>query len=444
MALAPSECSVRPALEPGTHRFNHRLWRVTSTPSVVTALIVALSCLSGCTSSSPDLPRDRLGGLPYPGLLTLYDTVDVEKLGRHRYASTPRWFQADDETERGILYTTRAGFLDLAHIRITIDRARYCVREVRQALDRRQSEIVLEGADNTQFIVSLNYPDDWTDLPEARREELVQEASMRVGQQVAYQMVVWHEVITWFGYRTVFFISESRSSFSYEDTMSHVVGLRVCDAALRSGNRDFDDAVTAALSKELRSLGARTPAQTDAAARAVEGVWWSGGEPLKRHLDIGIVDGVVYPWLVPGLPFAEDTVPEPFALPSLKDVRGRDLTGLYQVKLDPKFRQADKIRQHLPGRPTLLEADRDFPILMTVLRTQMQAQHGLAVAEPWNDAAGRRLRNPADAATATEVALPDPLSDQPTSPEADMATPAAYRPNGDSPDKLAGHPPAGD
>ena len=60
---------------------------------------------------------------------------------------------------------------------------------------------------------------------------------------------------------------------------------------------------------------AAAPMQTDEAVHAVEGLWWSDGKPLKRHLDIGLADNTVRPWLVRGLPFAPDAEPEAFPCP---------------------------------------------------------------------------------------------------------------------------------
>src|SRR5687768_2411742 len=88
------------------------------------AQLVVLSSLvgfGGCNGA----PRGRLGALPYPGMTTLYATADPENLGRHRYGGLPRLFERD-EASRGIIYTARGGFLDVAHVRITVDRVRYC------------------------------------------------------------------------------------------------------------------------------------------------------------------------------------------------------------------------------------------------------------------------------------------------------------------------------
>src|SRR5262245_33445219 len=95
---------------------------------VVAALTRTIFCLlaasAGC-SASMGSPRDRHGALPFPGVFTFYRTADAADLGRHRYERMPRVLRKE-EVENAIIYTTRAGFLDVAHIRITVDCARFC------------------------------------------------------------------------------------------------------------------------------------------------------------------------------------------------------------------------------------------------------------------------------------------------------------------------------
>src|SRR3954465_1613183 len=147
--------------------------------------------VGGCAESL-EAPRDRLGALPFPGATTLYATADPAKLGRHRYERMPRAW-GGDEKERGIIYTTRAGFLDLAHVRIAIDWTRFCTERVRGAMEQGQAELAVPGADNGVFHVGLTYPEGWAGLAEAERREAIDAAAPRVGQRVAYLVLTWHE-----------------------------------------------------------------------------------------------------------------------------------------------------------------------------------------------------------------------------------------------------------
>ncbi len=199
--------------------------------------------------------------------MTLYTTADPQRLGRHRYGAVPRLFQSD-EVSRGIIYTARAGFLDVAHLRITIDQVRYCTRALRRAISERQDKLALPGPNRSIFHVALRYPDDWPTLSPAERDALAAQWSLRAGQRLAYLMVTWHELITWFGYRNVVLVDERRSSFLHDDVMSHVVGLRVAERAIRADGStaerfDDDPTLTPALDDELAELGAVPPHRTN-------------------------------------------------------------------------------------------------------------------------------------------------------------------------------------
>ena len=266
------------------------------------AMVATLLSGSGC-SNSLSMPRDRLGELPFPGLLTLYSSTNPDKLGTHRYERTPRLL--GDESE-GIIYTARAGFVDVAHIRITADTVRFCADRIRTAMRKREPVVALPTLEGSIFYVTLQYPASGLDdsgkaaaTPEDER--IADELAIRIGQRVTFLMMTWHEVLTWYGYRTIGLIDEQPSAFTWDDTMAHVVGLRVAGRVLRdTSGRSYDDRVTTALHDELKDLGAKSTSQTDRAAYAVKGIWWYDGKPLKRQVDVGLSDNVVRPWLIPG------------------------------------------------------------------------------------------------------------------------------------------------
>ncbi|HEX8911016.1 MAG TPA: DUF4056 domain-containing protein, partial [Humisphaera sp.] len=351
---------------------------------VAVVALVVLATAGGCAAVSFDeCPRDRLGCLPFPGPLTLYATADPAHLGTHRYGSVPR-LSADDEVERGIIYTARAGFLDLAHLRIAVDWTRFNTGKVRAAIDRGDAEVAVPGPDWAVLHVKLNYPPDWSDMPPAERSRFADDASLQLGKRLAYVMLTWHEVTTWFGYRAIFFVDERPSSFTYDDTVAHLVGLRVAERAIRDGTRDFDHAVTAALDAELKRLGAATPEQTDAAARAVEGKWWANNLPLKRQAHVDWTESVVRPWLVPGLPFCAGAVePEAFDVPRLTTAAGRDVSRFAEIELEPRIVHAEAMRGYLPGRPKRFRDSAELPALLTVVQGQMRELQGPDVERPW-------------------------------------------------------------
>ena len=54
-----------------------------------------------------------------------------------------------------------------------------------------------------------------------------------MGPYMAYTMVTWHEILTWFGYKSVGIVPEYHSSFSWEDTYSNLLGTVLAARALR-------------------------------------------------------------------------------------------------------------------------------------------------------------------------------------------------------------------
>jgi hypothetical protein len=351
-----------------------------------TSLALALSCLScfaGCASKKmPPVPRDRMGCLPFPGTFTLHTTADPSQLGQHRYGRIPRLFE-DDEKERGIIYTTRAGFLDLAHLRESIDWTRYETVRMRKAIAAGKKRVDLAGKDNALFRVTLNYPKDWKRIPKAEREMLIDELALRCGERLAFLSMTWHEIITWFGHSLTSLIDERPSSFTWDDTTSHMVGIRVGARALRDRTPgSFDTAVTRALSAELKRLGAVTPEKTNVAELMVEGVWWTGSSPLKRQFPLGWADPVVYPWTVSDFPTAKKTTPVKLSLLGFDDVRGREFSDFMSVQVSPRIFEGPRICACLPGKPKKLSADDDLLRLVGIVREQMQEQFGMSVCDP--------------------------------------------------------------
>src|SRR5205085_1535201 len=107
-------------------------------PRLLVLLLLLLTLDTGCGGTPP--PHGRMGGLPFPGPWTLYGAANPERLGHHRYDQglipLPPY-----ETDRGLVYTCKAGFLDLAHTRTAIDWTRYFADHVRAALKDKEKSL---------------------------------------------------------------------------------------------------------------------------------------------------------------------------------------------------------------------------------------------------------------------------------------------------------------
>ena len=67
-------------------------------------------------------------------------------------------------------------------------------------------------------------------------------------------MTTWHEMVTWFGYKSTGFITEEPSAFSWEDIYSNLIGIRIGAQAVEDKEHNYDTAVTLLIKKELENL----------------------------------------------------------------------------------------------------------------------------------------------------------------------------------------------
>jgi len=346
------------------------------------ALLVLPACMApsircpddpaaGATKVKPDFkpfamePKARIGSVPCMGPYTLFTTADADELGRHLYGFEP--VPGLTEARRGILYTTRGGFIDIAHLRKAADWTAYHHTRFHFALSHNWQCVRLRAKEASVYHVTLDYPPGWADWSADQRDRVIDELAIRLAQRLAIMQTSWHEIATWFGYSSTP-LPEKTSAFTYDDTTSHILGAQIAGMALRDPKRDYDTAVTFYLRGELARLGAVSPEQTVAALRVVEGDWWARGRVLKRQLDIGEDDGVVTPWLAPGFADREALGAIGFEIPQLDDVAGRDLSGFASVRIDPRIFVWSKMRRVLPGEPDRCDPARDFPLLMAHIR----------------------------------------------------------------------------
>lgn len=333
--------------------------------------LVAIATLSGCSPEEASLPRARLGALPFPGPFTLYTASQADEVGGHRYESTDCVLGLG-EGARGIVYTCKAGFLDLAHLREAVDWTWFLHRHARDLLVAGGSVAFENDQTRFEFIV---HPPRLDGLSAAERADVLEEAAVRLGQRGAFLVETWHEIESWYGLRTVFFVPEDRSAFTWDDTASHVVGVRIGARVARATAREFDTAAAAAIREELDALGAVPKTWVDKATQRVAGRWWKGETPIRRDLDIGLQSGVKDPWIVHGLECCDGVEPIRLEVPSLRNVRGLDLSGVYEVRLTLAPSLAAEMYKG-EAVPREIDAEREFPRLIEKMRAAMKARFG--------------------------------------------------------------------
>ena len=343
--------------------------------SLFSMLVLGVLLASGCASSiSPnpevaysfddelgefsELPRSRMGALPFEGLFTLYDSADPGNLGTHRYASG--LLEVDQGHERGIVYTRRAVFLDIAHIRNAADMTVYIHARARLAIERGWDDFTFRGNEPSTYRVELCYPPDWYDMSIHDRHRLGEELAIRIAQRVAFDAMTWHEIITWHGYKSTILIPESNSAFTHDDTTSHALGIELAGIAIRSG-RDYNMEFSRLLDESMVDLEAVSEEELKQAMSRVEGSWYdSFSGPKLRMLDIGTGDGLIEPWIVEG--HGDDL--HVFKLVQLDDIEGRSFTDFYRVSIDPNILEGFKVRDVIGEDREYVYPATDFPVLV--------------------------------------------------------------------------------
>lgn len=344
-------------------------------------VLYACAMLGGCAAHA-DMPRMRLGSLPFPGMLSLYEAADPDDLGVHCAGSTLTRLGGTGERQRGTLYTRRAGFLDLSHVRESIDWIAYFDHRFRDAIEQAERDGQREATISFAFCqadidVTVLAAAAWPGVEPAEREDVQAELLVRSAQRLCVIVTTWHEIATWHGYQTVPGVPEHWSAFTWDDTTAHVLGATIGARAIRDPGRPWDQAVTFALDEELRALGVVSRKEQERAADCVRDRWWKGWLPVRRDLDTGLATGFKVPWLVPEF----GTEAAVLEVPTLEDVRGHDLRGVISVRITPSRGMMRKLYGSV-GAPATLEGEAGLLDAVERVRESMREEFGEGFDQP--------------------------------------------------------------
>lgn len=244
----------------------------------------------------------------------------------------------------GMLYTCRGGFIDVGHVREAADRTAFVKEFVQCCLLENKTDFSFSVIEPSKYLVKISYPPDWHNYPLESRKLIANEVSIDIGQHIAHTSLIWHEIITWFGFATVSGFPDKISSFSWEDSYSDALGTKLGAAALRQTDQSYDDAMTRLFDEEMKSLGVQTPQVAKKAANAIKGDWYTGGmyyfvRMNKRNFDVGFDDGMVTPACVPGI--CEGSSPKLCEIPKLESLAKYGFG--FSVELDPRISEKNKI-----------------------------------------------------------------------------------------------------
>ncbi len=326
---------------------------------LVAAAIGAAIIISGCTSGGA---RMRLGayfgapfGMPFPS---------PDKLGHHNSHS-------GIGENNGMVYTCKGGFIDIGHVREAADRTAYISEIARENLASGRKQFSFRVIEPSRYWVKVTYPENWDKLSGSERAKALTEVSILMGQYLAHRSLVWHEIVTWYGFSTAGVFPETISSFSCEDPYSDVLGTHLGVQALRDSEHSFNEATTRLINEVLKELDVQPARVAHRARDKVRGQWYTGGfyffVNMKKHnFDAGLDDGLISPVLVSGMcPEAE---PLPWPVPSLESLAGYGF-GM-RVEIEPLIWQKDKIWHSIGLAKNVSRVDPEvyFPAMVDAIK----------------------------------------------------------------------------
>lgn len=331
----------------------------------------------------------ELGPIPIPGI-KIQNVIDVDDLGPHRFDAGMLLAGSDDgdflESEaNGLVYTCRGGFIDTAHVRDYADWTMFVGPALARNLET-GATIALPPEGGARSIVLAPIPPEVIETYGRRR------LAISMAEWVVFQMSIWHEIATWYGWSSFEAFSERASAFSPEDVYSNVVGIKMAGPVIWQGTAFSEDSYNAAvdqwIAQTLRYLGALDRSHAIEAANAVDHLWWDSNarlpDPalvLRRNIQGG---STVWPWPVPTERLDEDLQhaietdcggdAKPLPLRVASRVPGLDFERIlrFEIELSPQLAAQESLAE-LGNHVT----QADFPRMLESIRIMNREEFGL-------------------------------------------------------------------
>ena len=329
----------------------------------------------GASVCAVSINPPRLRPSPYFGCISGLKFATVDNLSAHHYDGS-FWDQ------HPLVYTAKAGYIDIGHLRESADRARYVFEVCYENILKTDILFSYEVIEPDIYHVSIKYPDNWGQLADDQKQKIAREVAIELGQRYAQFSLIWHESITWYGYASAGFLSEKPSSFSWEDGYSDLLGTKLGAMALRENTKSYDEAMTELTVKELKKLDPQSVAIAKRATNLIKGKWYSGRYPFvkmkKRNFDVGFDDGAISPFRVPGV--CDDAVEELCQVPPLEAVEQYGFT--VHLTMTPRASEREQIFKIIYPNDGTLEPEKHFPRIVDHIRQQAQKESGKHIEEP--------------------------------------------------------------
>lgn len=328
-----------------------------------------LFIVNGCGFGSP---RPRMGTLPTPPPGPRFS--NPYNLGKHSYGFNP--FE-----ENGIVYTCKAGHLDITHLRWNADYTAYAAGRIRKTLMKQKKGFSFNLAlEISTHEISFGYPENWDSLSRTEKKRIAEEISLGVGPYIAFNATLWHEILTWFGVRFAGIEPEFNSAFSWEDMYSNLIGTELAVEALKDTNHNYNTALTHAIDMKMRELDAQPKSIAIYASEKMRDKWYKGYflvDTIRKNVDIGLDDGHVTPVLVPGI--CDCAEPEPLPVPTTEILKKYGFSMKYEI-LPREWEKGKILKIAYPnGNGRKIEPEKHFPVIMDHITKVAVERYGYIV-----------------------------------------------------------------
>jgi hypothetical protein len=352
--------------------------------------------LRPCCAFGADLTVE-IGRVPVPGV-AIGNLVGPGDVGNHRYDNGYLSFERGDPRgivdveHNGLVYTCRGGFIDLAHVRDNADNTLALTAAIARGL---RGGVTLEVPPQGAGLRVRVRPLPRQAIAKYRTVPL----ASALAEWLAYQLSIWHEIATFYGFAAVESWPEKLSSFSPEDLYSNQLGARIAAGIVRAkgarSSLEYDLSMDAWLERTLERLDAVPLADSQAAMRALDGAWWDSRKRIpdwtlvtRRHFDVG---PYLEPWVLEEASPGANGPVEPLA--ACRDAASPLVLYVHDGFAGALFRDYATLEIEvdealvaagfpLPRPPSRALTQQDFPAVIDAIRAASAAQFGPGAGSP--------------------------------------------------------------
>lgn len=352
--------------------------------------------LRPCCAFGADLDV-ALGRVPIPGV-EIANLIAPDRIGPHRYdngyislkRTDPRGVV--DNENNGLVYTCRGGFIDLAHVRDNADNTLALAAALARGLETGSTiDVPPQGATMRVRIRPVS--------AEAVRKYGRAQLAVAAAEWVAYQLSIWHEIATFYGYASIAEWPEKISAFSPEDLYSNQIGARLAGAIILGKeartDQEYGLSMDAWIERSLGRLGAVPLADSRAAMQTLDGAWWDSQKRIpdwtlvkRRHFETG---PFLRPWRLEDASSGTNGAVQPLARcrdagpPLVLHVLDGFAGALFRDYATVEFEVSDPQAEAgfpLPRPGSRLVTQEDFPTIIEATRKKNAETFGAGADAP--------------------------------------------------------------